>query len=251
MNNRLLASIRCGLLGLLLLTLSGIAQANSPVASTVIVKDADGQPVEEAFVCFGTTSERNLYGAGKTDHLGHALVNTALPDPPAMIYITASKDGYSGQVVITLSSSGDVEVPIHDDLFVNIELGSLVAGPVCPGDSGVPPVFEPVIQVSLTDILEGELLQLQLFLQRDRRPFPPPRPVTLILESSDPRLVPLPRTVSFRKGEASQELKVKVGDGLKRATSVTLRARLDRQKPAEVRLRVRPRDDKSGGRQRP
>lgn len=231
----------CGawlLAGLLL-----IAPTDLWATSTIMVKETDGSPVEGATVCIGTAMQLNSFGQGTTDHLGQALVSVVLPTPPATVIITAGKGTLRGQVERQLSAAVApgglfVTVPVSED--------SGIAG--CPGSDDGPSVSDlaPGMSVSTADLMAGQVFELELFLQhqRERRPTPLAEPTTLYLESSNPRLVPLPRSVTFRNGEVRKHFQVEVARAVKRTTTVTLRARLDRQTTTELRLRIHPRSGK-------
>ena len=223
--------------------------ADLRAASTITVTDVEGTPVEGATVCIGTAVQLNSFGQGTTDHLGQALVSAVLPTPPATVIITASKGALRGQVERQLSAA-----VAPADLFATVQISDAPGVAGCPGSDEEPSFGDlvPGMEVNGADLLAGQVFDIQVFVQRqrERRPTPLPGPVTIYLESSDPRLVPLPRSVAFRRGEVRKHLKAEVSRDVDRATTVTLRARLDGKTPAEVRLRLRPRDDK-GSRQRP
>lgn len=249
--NRYLARTRCLRLGLLLaLCLCTTSVYATPLASTIFVKDADGNPVEGAAVCIGSSLALDEFGTGTTDHLGQALINAALPSPPATVYITASKGAFNGQVAQPLSGS---LAPI--DLFATVQLSSFAGGAACPGGFEGLPITEAVEfsvgwEIEAPDIFAGDVIEIHIFLEqiRNRLPYPPPGPVPVMLESSDPRLLSLPRSVRFQPGQARQRIKAAVSGDVRRATTVTLRATPRGERPTEFRVTIKPPHSSEGRR---
>lgn len=247
--NHVFSFSRLSFCSLFLLCFFTTAVHANPLATTIFVKDANGNAVEGATVCIGSSIALDEFGTGTTDHLGQAIFNAALPTPPATVYITASSGIYNGQIAQPLS--GTIAPP---NLFATVELSSTPGGTSCPGGfQGISPAevsFSPVWEVDIDEVFAGQVFEIQLVLEqlRNRRPYPPPSPLPVRIESSNPRVLTVPRGVTFGRGQSKQGFKAEVSSNLKTATTVTLRAYVEGQRPVELRLKVQPGREAPGGR---
>lgn len=240
MNASFFAVLRSRLALLLLFLLPATASADGLLVSTVLVRDAAGAPVAGATVCLGTANNLSAFGGGTTDGGGQAFITAALPTPPATLYVTAHADGHGVQLVQQLS--GTVPPP---SFFAQLELPAAPGGPTCSGSGLVPPNLG-AIEVDSAELLAAQVFQIRLFLDN-----PPVGPYPVTLASSDPRLVSVPREVTFPRGQRMVVVEGRVSPDVRRPAAVTLRAYTDRRKPVEMRVQVQPAPgDRRRGKQR-
>lgn len=217
----------------LMLSAATILRPSSMQSATVIVKNADGTPAENATVCIGSSTDRALYGTATTDHLGQAIMSVFLPTSQAF-YVTANKGGHGAEQYI----ANTAEVPPTGPFF-QIDLPATMTGPACGNQGYLDLDFQ--IEFNTDTILAGQILEIVIILDR-----PPPVPMPFKLESSNPRLLSLPSHVTFRKGEQRKTVRVRTTKGsTKKATSVDVRGGIgkDPKKKKSSSIRVTTDDD--------
>src|SRR4029079_7186957 len=124
--------------GVLFVSVSSSAQ-NAKV--DVTVRPIDAASVAGFTVCIGTSANRSLYGSEVTSSSG--VAENAFQNLPAgeTVLVTASKSGFTGQVVIV-----DLKPGKNNHVSMSPQPGS--GGPACNGSSVSPPPPPPPAPVA-------------------------------------------------------------------------------------------------------
>lgn len=176
---------------------------------------------------------------------GTVHVASMKPGVTAQVQLTSSLAAVQvpQSVSVTSSSSGagSATFPITTGPVLGTQTASVTAtasgGSASTSLTVVGVSLEP-LSVNRTVLDGGELLEVLLLLDRA-----PPVDITVVLGSSDDRVIGLPRQVVFRAGQTRMKLSVTVARDLASALDVTLRAHTlhDSQTTRSQVIQVRPR----------